>query len=164
MSGIAERLIALRGSRSRRSFAEEIETRESTLRNYEQGLTQPTADFLENICLKLRISPQWLLLGEGDRPAQAESPPGSRAELDALKMRIAELELEKNRLELQNSALAEENRLVREMRLSRDKDVEHYQKVVDGLMAHLQAFAQKGEPSGHAFALPGALPDATTKD
>lgn len=65
MSTIADRLSSLRDNKSRRFFADEIGTKESTLRNYEQGVTQPSADFLEIICKKLRISPRWLLLGEG---------------------------------------------------------------------------------------------------
>lgn len=39
-------------------------TTESTLRNYEKGISSPTADFLANICQILRVSPEWLLLGE----------------------------------------------------------------------------------------------------
>ena len=74
MSNVANRLIFIRNTKSRRSFAEEIGVKESTLRNYEQGITQPTADFLENVCKKLSISPQWLLLGSGPiKPGELNS-------------------------------------------------------------------------------------------
>ncbi len=78
MPTVSERLVTLRGNKSRRAFAEELGAKESTLRNYEQGTTQPTAEFLEHICNKLRISPQWLLLGHGpmkqDEPDSPSSP------------------------------------------------------------------------------------------
>lgn len=35
------------------------------MRNYESGASLPSSDLLESICKKLRISAEWLLLGEG---------------------------------------------------------------------------------------------------
>lgn len=166
MCSVAERLIALRGTKSRRSFAEELGTKESTLRNYEQGVTQPTADFLRDICKNLRVSPHWLLLGEGSRHEPGSGPPVSGAELAGLKKRVAELELELKRLETSNRALAEESKLAWEMRCSRDKDVEHYRKIIDGLMAYLQALAPRdGKNSGtFAPAFPGSLTTPPDRD
>jgi phage repressor protein C with HTH and peptisase S24 domain len=65
MNTISIRLQELRGSQSRRAFAEKVNTSESTLRNYENGTSYPGSDFLGGICNKLRISPDWLLLGTG---------------------------------------------------------------------------------------------------
>lgn len=64
MDDLASRLIKLRNGQARRAFAELMGTTESTLRNYEKGVSSPTADFLRNICQKLRISPEWLLFGK----------------------------------------------------------------------------------------------------
>lgn len=64
MDDLASRLIKLRNGQARRTFAELMGTTESTLRNYEKGVSSPTADFLRNICQKLRISPEWLLFGK----------------------------------------------------------------------------------------------------
>lgn len=58
------RLVKLRNGQARRTFAERMGTTESTLRNYEKGVSSPTADFLGNVCKILRISPEWLLFGE----------------------------------------------------------------------------------------------------
>ena len=64
---VAERLIELRGHQSRRSFAEVLGITESTLRNYEQGTSLPNSATLGDICKKLRISLDWLILGEGPK-------------------------------------------------------------------------------------------------
>lgn len=83
MKSIAERLVFIRGSMPRRPFAEELGITESTLRNYEQGASSPNAETLEVICKKLRISPEWIVLGTGPmRAASVEkdgesSPPQS---------------------------------------------------------------------------------------
>lgn len=65
MEKISERLIFLRGSIARRPFAERIGVTESTLRNYEQEKSKPSAETIEKICKKLRIAPEWLILGTG---------------------------------------------------------------------------------------------------
>ncbi len=74
MNTVAERIILARGTTSRRAFAIEIGTTESTLRNYELGTTQPTAEFLEVLCNKLRILPEWLLLGSGPMRPDEDAP------------------------------------------------------------------------------------------
>lgn len=70
METLQERLISLRGESSRRSFAENLGINESTLRNYEKGVSSPDAQFMTTVCKKLRISPMWLLFGED--PLQEE--------------------------------------------------------------------------------------------
>lgn len=65
MKKISERLIFLRGSVARRPFAEQLGITESTLRNYEQEKSSPNAETIEIICKKLRIAPEWLILGTG---------------------------------------------------------------------------------------------------
>lgn len=61
---LPSRLVKLRNGQSRRAFAEQMGTTESTLRNYEKGVSSPTADFLRTVCQNLRITPEWLLLGK----------------------------------------------------------------------------------------------------
>ncbi len=61
---LPSRLVKLRNGQARRAFAERMGTTEGTLRNYEKGVSSPTADFLRNVCQILRISPEWLLFGE----------------------------------------------------------------------------------------------------
>ncbi|WP_446424110.1 helix-turn-helix domain-containing protein, partial [Mailhella sp.] len=48
MDNIASRIISLRGKLSRRPFAKKIGTTESTLRNYEKGVSLPDAQILKN--------------------------------------------------------------------------------------------------------------------
>ena len=106
MESIASRLRLLRGERSRRSFAAHLGTTESTLRNYENGLTFPGSDLLESICQKLRVSPVWLLLGEGAREggesAAASMPPQQAKEATGNCARCIKLEKELE-LERENS-------------------------------------------------------------
>lgn len=80
MSTLADRLVTLRGLRSRKEFSELIGVKETTLRNYEQGTTLPTSDVLVSVCKKLQISPSWLLLGENDKelPSEKEQQEPSR--------------------------------------------------------------------------------------
>ena len=103
------------------------------------------------------VSLDWLILKRG---SMRQSDIGSgiviatsvseAAEVTELKKRMAELEREKGQLERHSKALAMENKHLWEIRLSRDKDVEHYQKIIDGLMAQLQALTQKMEPGTSA--------------
>lgn len=81
MDTLAARIEFIRGSQSRRSFAQEMDTTESTLRNYEKGVSVPDAIFLENICKKLRILPEWLLLGRGPMREDDDSKQALLAEL-----------------------------------------------------------------------------------
>lgn len=77
MNDLAARLIKLRNGQPRRAFAEQMGTTESTLRNYEKGVSSPTAEFLRNVCHNLRISSDWLLMGENGLEGSAAmvSPP-----------------------------------------------------------------------------------------
>lgn len=61
---LPSRLVQLRNGQARSAFAERMGTTESTLRNYEKGISIPRADFLRHICQIFRISPEWLLFGE----------------------------------------------------------------------------------------------------
>lgn len=65
MNNIQERLRMLRGDTSRRAFADKLGITESTLRNYEKGLSSPGYEFLIEIIKKLQINPSWLLTGQG---------------------------------------------------------------------------------------------------
>ena len=152
MTTISERLQILRGDKSRRSFAELLGIPASTLKNYEQGDTSPPLETLELVCEKLCISRKWLMLGEGSMQEDASIPPQAETssleeKIRILEMRVRELEGEKGQLERHSKLLAEENKFVWEVRLSRDKDVEHYQRTIDGLLQQLQALTLKGEPT-----------------
>ena len=81
MDTLAARIEFIRGSQSRRSFAQQMDTTESTLRNYEKGVSVPDAIFLENVCKKLRILPEWLLLGRGPMHQEEDSKQALLAEL-----------------------------------------------------------------------------------
>ena len=61
---IPERLAEIRGDRSQRSFAKELNVFQQNVNRYEQG-TMPHTDFLISLALKERISLDWLLLGRG---------------------------------------------------------------------------------------------------
>lgn len=61
---IAERLIKIRGTHSRRAFADLLEIPESTLRNYEFGRSLPNTDFVVTLCEKLGVTSDWLLFGD----------------------------------------------------------------------------------------------------
>lgn len=62
---IGERLMMLRGFATQADFASEIGINSNTLRAYEKGRSQPSAETLQEICLKYEVSPAWLLLGQG---------------------------------------------------------------------------------------------------
>ncbi len=94
MTTLADRLIFLRGKRSRKDFSELINVKETTLRNYEQGATFPTSDVLVSICKKLQISPSWLLFGEESqedsvRRDKNECPPTTNAADDLVMIPMA---------------------------------------------------------------------------
>lgn len=65
MNNIAARIVSLRMGMPRRAFAQKLGITESTLRNYEKGISLPDAQLLADICQKMQILPKWLLLGEG---------------------------------------------------------------------------------------------------
>jgi phage repressor protein C with HTH and peptisase S24 domain len=47
-------------------FAQQTGVSKNTLINYRDGATSPSADFLEKLCRDFSVSPEWLLLGEGE--------------------------------------------------------------------------------------------------
>lgn len=129
MTTISKRLQLLRGEKSRRSFAELLGIPASTLKNYEQGDTSPPLETLELVCEKLCISRRWLMLGEGSMNAEDIAPslsPQQADGVDELKNRIAELEADNRRLEVE--LLAEK------------KITSVYQETLEAL----KAFALKG--------------------
>ena len=81
MEKLPERIKQLRGNMSRRAFAKTIDLPEGTLRNYEQGTSQPKFDALCQISQKLDVSLDWLVFGKGPvrpgeaTPKQAVAPP-----------------------------------------------------------------------------------------
>ncbi len=58
------RLAQIRGDRSQRSFARELDVFQQNVNRYERGTT-PHADFLITLALKENVSLDWLLLGRG---------------------------------------------------------------------------------------------------
>lgn len=91
METIANRIKFLRGTTSRRVFAKELDLQESTLRNYEAGSSLPNSDLLQIICKKLRISPVWLLMGEGSmRPGEVAPEPQPPAEQPVIPTKTTE--------------------------------------------------------------------------
>ena len=71
MESIQERLISVRGDKSRRAFADALGITESTLRNYEKGMSLPNSDIVVKICAHAHINAEWLLTGTG--PMRAEN-------------------------------------------------------------------------------------------
>jgi phage repressor protein C with HTH and peptisase S24 domain len=61
-------------------FAQQTGVSKNTLINYRDGATSPSADFLEKICRDFSVSPNWLLLGEGEGSATGEQGKGAQAE------------------------------------------------------------------------------------
>jgi DNA repair exonuclease SbcCD ATPase subunit len=95
------------------------------------------------ISSKYGVKQSWLATG-----LEPKAETGNLEEkIRNLEMRVRELEGEKEQLERHSKLLAEENKFVWEVRLSRDKDVEHYQKTIDGLLQQLQTLTLKGEPA-----------------
>ncbi len=129
---LPSRLVRLRNGRARRAFAEQMGTTESTLRNYEKGVSSPTAEFLRNICQILRVSPEWLLFGENSPESQGgqfslpsvltsmQACPDGNASIQACPgcaalERVLQLErAERQNLTRENAALREELAQLRE--------------------------------------------------
>lgn len=65
MSTISERLLLLRGKTKQKEFARTLAINPNTLRSYENGRSSPNQELLEQICVQLSVSPEWLLLGRG---------------------------------------------------------------------------------------------------
>ena len=66
MSSFSERIRTARGKMSRSEFSKKTGISERALVNYEHGVTLPNIDVAAKICVECNISPQWLLLGQGD--------------------------------------------------------------------------------------------------
>lgn len=130
MNTIADRIKWLRGTTSRRAFANKLDIQESTLRNYEAGSSLPNADLLQNICKKLRIHPVWLLMGEGpmwSKDLQSSEPQtrlmekptesiGQCARCAKMEEKIERLEDERRELNTENRGLWKKNeQLIREI-------------------------------------------------
>ncbi len=75
MSSLGDRLKEIRGILSRDVFAAQFSVHRNTLAAWEKGLTAPDARFLEELCQKYKITPQWILLGEGSKDMDDESHP-----------------------------------------------------------------------------------------
>ncbi|MHC1727885.1 MAG: XRE family transcriptional regulator [Syntrophobacteraceae bacterium] len=56
-------------------FAQRTGVSKNTLINYRDGVTSPSADFLQAVCREFLVSPGWLLVGEGDSVAPGEERP-----------------------------------------------------------------------------------------
>ena len=130
MKKISERLIFLCGSVARRPFAEQLGITESTLRNYEQEKSSPNAETIEIICKKLRIAPEWLILGTGPihpekgQPANTTHPEQAQpsettstitcARCEKLEAKLEKMESQRDELVDENRRLLKENGLLRE--------------------------------------------------
>lgn len=89
---IGNRIEAVRGHLSRREFARLIDVVESTLRNYENGLSLPNSSTISKICAIMGVSMEWLVNGTGPmRAGETPPPPAGEDDKDA---RIRELEAE----------------------------------------------------------------------
>lgn len=126
MNDLAERLISLRTGLSRREFAKILGVTESTLRNYEKGASSPDAQFLTEICKKMKLSPEWLLFGTSSARSGDTSSQKIEVPVDALPSECPrcsklerDLELEKE----ERRELAADNR-----RLYREKEELHREK------------------------------------
>lgn len=126
MNDLAERLISLRTGLSRREFAKSLGITESTLRNYEKGVSSPDAQFLTEICKKMRLSPEWLLFGTNSARSTGTSSPKVEAPIDALPgecPRCSKLERDLELEKEERRELAADNR-----RLYREKEELHREK------------------------------------
>lgn len=56
------------------AFAGKTGVSKNTLVNYRDGITSPSADFLEKVCAQFSVNPGWLLAGEG--PPRRSPEPG----------------------------------------------------------------------------------------
>lgn len=126
MNDLAERLISLRTGLSRREFAKSLGITESTLRNYEKGASSPDAQFLAEICKKMRLSPEWLLFGTGSSRTADASSPKAEASMKTLSSECPRCDKLERDLELEKEErreLATDNR-----RLYREKEELHREK------------------------------------
>ena len=74
---IADRILILRGDRTREQFTEGLKTSAQTLYKYENRTGKPTVEFVEQVCKKFNVSFAWLITGEGPmHPGEAPMHPG----------------------------------------------------------------------------------------
>jgi hypothetical protein len=107
------------------------------------------------------VSLDWLILNRGSMTAgDDEANAINKKHFDYIRRRnteltdenkelwekIRELESEKKLLDKQNRFLEEENEDLRDSKISRDNDVEHYKKTIDVLLLQLQALTQTTAP------------------
>ena len=68
---IGDRIKELRGDENQSSFGERFGKGRNTIVRYESEKNPPDAEFLEAICREYKVSPTWLLLGEGEKELKA---------------------------------------------------------------------------------------------
>ncbi len=112
MASVAERIRFLRGNFSREEFAASINIKPTTLRNYELGVSLPHAEVLSSICINLKISPAWLLLGEGEAQGQEAALYAENAPEAAPCPACGRMQRHIGNLEAERKELAEEMRQV----------------------------------------------------
>lgn len=113
---ISERIKTVRGSLSRAAFAKKIKITESTLRNYESGLSLPNSDTIAIICETCDTDPEWLILGTGSMhpndtsAVQQHATTQSESTASEPCVRCAKLEKELEEERGERRELAAENR------------------------------------------------------
>lgn len=114
---IADRILLLRGDKTREQFTEGLKTSAQTLYKYETRAGKPTVEFVDQICKKFKISYAWLITGEGpmhpDDTAPTPQPQAQQPEAPpeaATCARCAKLEAELEREKEERRELSAENR------------------------------------------------------
>ena len=113
---ISERIKTVRGSLSRAAFAKKIKITESTLRNYESGLSLPNSDTIAIICETCDTDPEWLIHGTGSMhpndtsAVQQHATTQSESTASEPCVRCAKLEKELEEERGERRELAAENR------------------------------------------------------
>lgn len=72
---LAQRLRAVRGTKSQAAFAAEFGVHKNSIGAYEREETMPDSAFVLNVCRRNRVNPTWLLTGEGPREWEEVSFP-----------------------------------------------------------------------------------------
>lgn len=67
-------------------FAQKTGVSKNTLINYRDGVTSPSADFLQAVCRQFSVGAAWLLMGEGER--KEESPREDHSLIRLLESRV----------------------------------------------------------------------------
>lgn len=76
MKELGNKIKEIRGKESRAEFAKRHNIHPNTLQRWENGERQPDLEFLQRIVVEYKLSPEWLLLGQGE--AKIPEPyPGS---------------------------------------------------------------------------------------